>query len=103
VDRKTGSLVDRNSGRSFSMGDRVEVTITAVDLARREMEVIITDAASRDVGKTKSVAAGLKLGDAVEEFKPRKTGAEKRAQRSRSRDKRKQDFRGERKDKGKRQ
>ncbi len=114
LDRKTGALVERNSGRSYNMGDRVSVTIAKIDLARRQLDLVIADADSREAGKAKRVqggrdfagvhgpAAGLTLGE-VEELKPRKTGAEKRAQRSRSRDKRKKDYRSDRKDKGKRQ
>ncbi|MFU8830195.1 MAG: hypothetical protein ACNA8P_12285, partial [Phycisphaerales bacterium] len=122
IDKKSGALVEINSGRSFAMGDRVVVTIAEVNLSSRQLDLLITDGAARDVGKLKKVtagkrdfaglhgdaapvdglAAGLRLGE-VEPLKPRKTGSEKRAQRSKSRDKRKSDHRGDRKDKGKRQ
>lgn len=102
IDGKSGALVEQNTGRSYNIGDRVEVTIASVDLARRQMELVIADAASRMTGKSKSVAAGLKIGE-VEFAKPERTGADKRAARSKSRDKRKSDFRGDKKDKGKRQ
>lgn len=105
IDRKTGALVEQNSGRSFNIGDRVVVRIGQIDLPRRQMDLVIADARSRDKGKTKqtaNLAEGLKIG-VVEEDKPRKTGAEKRSQRSKSRDKRKSDHRSDRKDKGKRQ
>ena len=105
VDPKSGALVEQRTGRSFSMGDRVDVTIMSIDLTRRQMELTVTDAASRGKGKAKQpagIAGALKLGE-VEEFKPKKTGAQKRSQRSKSRDKRKSDYRGDRKGKGKRQ
>jgi ribonuclease R len=120
LDKKTGALVERNSGRSYNIGDRVDAVISQIDLARRQMDLVIADGESREVGKRKIIkdgkggaesrdyagvhgpAAGITLGD-VEEWKPRKTGAQKRAQRSKSRDKRKKDYRGDRKDKGKRQ
>ena len=109
LDKKTGALVERNSGRSYNIGDRVTVVISAIDLPKRQMDLVIADAGSREVGKAKRAEPGrdraglhgLQLGE-VEEWKPKKTGAEKRAQRSRSRDKRKTDHRQERKDKGKR-
>ena len=107
LDKRSGSLLEQNSGRSFSMGDRVEVTVLEVDLPRRQMNLGITDPGSRAAGKSKtpeSVAAGLRLGDVIEEAKSKqKTGAQKRAQRSKSRDKRKGDHRQEKKQKGKRQ
>ncbi|TVQ77333.1 MAG: VacB/RNase II family 3'-5' exoribonuclease [Phycisphaeraceae bacterium] len=108
LDRQGGGLVEQNSGRSFNIGHRVEVTVLGVDLARRQMSLAITDAASREVGKkatpAQQLAGALRLGDMIEEErKNQKTGADKRAQRSKSRDKRKSDFRGDRKGKGKRQ
>jgi ribonuclease R len=118
LDRKTGALVEVNSGRSFNIGDRIDVTVTEVDLPRRQMELVVTEGESRAVGKAKKLsgggtgpggdaaggglAAGLRIGDAYEDLKPR-TGAQKRSQRSRSRDKRKSDYRADRKGKGKRQ
>ncbi|MEM1166424.1 MAG: VacB/RNase II family 3'-5' exoribonuclease [Planctomycetota bacterium] len=119
LDGKSGALVEQRTGRSFQMGDRVSVTIVSIDLPARKMELAITDAASRLKGKAKqptkgggagtgdassgnALANALRLGD-VEELKPKKTGTQKRSQRSKSRDKRKSDYRGDRKDKGKRQ
>jgi ribonuclease R len=105
VDKRTGALVDRGSGRSFSMGDRVDVTIVEIDLARRQMELIVTDPEARNVGRGKQLASRLQIGsdDMHAGGLSKKTGAERRAQRSRSRDQRKSDFRSDRKDKGKRQ
>jgi len=105
IDRKTGALVEMNSGRSFNIGDRVTVRIGQIDLPRRQMDLVIADARSRDKGKakpTQDLAQGLKLG-VVEDERPRKTGAQKRAQRSKSRDNRKSDHRADKKGKGKRQ
>jgi ribonuclease R len=109
VDKRTGALVERNSGRSYNIGDRVTIVISQIDLPRRQMDLVIADAGSRERGKAKRVDGsrdraglhGLNIGE-VEEWKPKKTGAEKRAQRSRGRDKRKKEYRQEKKDKGKR-
>ena len=62
LDKRTGGLVDINSGRSFGMGDLVRVRIGAVDLSKRQLELVIADAGSRAAGKAKAVA-GLKLGE----------------------------------------
>ncbi|MCA9311953.1 MAG: RNB domain-containing ribonuclease, partial [Phycisphaerales bacterium] len=101
IDRRTGALVERNSGRSFNIGDRVKVTIVDIDLSRRQMELAIVDGESRDVGKAKRLANRLNFGDEQVGGLSR-SGSEKRNQRSKSRDRRKDDFRKERKDKGKR-
>jgi ribonuclease R len=53
IDDRTGALVDLNSGRSFSAGDRVRVCIAQIDLPRRQMDLVIADAASRAGGKGK--------------------------------------------------
>lgn len=110
IDSRTGALVDAHSGRSYSMGDSVRVTIAAVDLATRRMDLAIADGGSRAAGKAKPVK-GLKLGDDGDYgglggakgagFKT--PGGKRRSQKSRSRDKRKADHRGDRKNKGKRQ
>lgn len=102
IDRRTGALVERNTGRSFNIGDRVKVTILEIDLSRRQMELAITDGESRDAGKAKRLADRLNLGDDMAGGLGR-TGAQKRSQRSKSRDKRKSDYRKDRKGKGKRQ
>jgi ribonuclease R len=108
IDPKSGGLVEQSTGRSYSMGDRITVAVAAVDLARRQMELIVADADARDAGKDKKIH--LKLGaegggTAKAEgagFKGM-TGAQKRSKRSKSRDQKKGDFRSDRKDKGKRQ
>lgn len=110
IDDRTGALVDVHSGRSYSMGDSVRVNVAAVDLATRRMDLLISDAASRAGGKAKPVK-GLRLGGEGDfgglgdakgaGFKT--PGAQRRSQKSKSRDKRKDDHRGDRKNKGKRQ
>lgn len=118
VDRKSGAMVEQNSGRSYNLGDKLDVTVLSVDLVKRQMEFGVSNPTAREHGKAKKtkaqqqegdtprgegVLAGLKLGDVFEEDKPRKTGAQKRSQRSKSRDKRKSEHRPDRKGKGKRQ
>src|SRR5690606_350693 len=55
IDAKTGGLVEQGTGRSYNMGDRVTVAVAAVDLARRQMELIIADPESREAGKEKKI------------------------------------------------
>lgn len=98
-DRDSGALVEQTSGRSYSLGDRVSVKIADVNLAIRQMELVIEDTGARDTGKSRQ----LRQGPAEVEAGPVRTGADKRAQRSRSRDRRKSDYRQDRKGKGKRQ
>jgi len=107
VDDRTGALVEKSSGRSFRLGDRVQVAVSQVNLAAKQMELLIPEG---EAAKREGVGKALKLGseggglDAADGagFKS-KTGKQRRAQRSRSRDKRKKDHRQESKDKGKRQ
>jgi len=98
VDPRSGALVDQRSGRSFNMGDTVTIRIAAVHLARRQMDLVIEDAASRAVGKSKlpklalgGAGGGIDKGQGAG-FKER-TGSQKRSQRSRSRDQRKTEHR----------
>jgi hypothetical protein len=89
------------------LGDRVQVVVSQVNLPARQMELLIPgDEASKRAG----VGKALKLGEGGGGLGPaegagfnQRTGAQKRAQRSKSRDKRKKDYRGDRKGKGKRQ
>jgi len=53
IDQRSGALVNLSTGRSFKAGDRVNVTITKVDLALRQMELVIVDDGSREKGKPK--------------------------------------------------
>ena len=117
IDKRTGALVDQTSGRSFNIGDRVRCVVASVDLARRQMELVISDGASRAAGKNKTPV--LKLGGGAGgglspagggfgaargfDYDQKKPGAVRRSQKSKSRDQRKGDFRQDRKDKGKRQ
>jgi len=105
VDDRTGALVEEGTGRSFRLGDRLNVAISQVNLAAKQMELLIPEG---EAAKRAGVGKALKLGGegggigAAEGAGFKTTGAERRAKRSRSRDKRKKDFRQERKDKGKR-
>ncbi|MBC7771868.1 MAG: VacB/RNase II family 3'-5' exoribonuclease [Pyrinomonadaceae bacterium] len=108
LDPRSGALVNEQSGRSYNIGDRVQVQIAAIDLALRRMDLMISDGSSREAGKSKKVApsksdslggGGLNLDWDV--LKSGRTGADKRAARSKSRERGKQDFRKDRKDKGK--
>ena len=107
LDPRSGALVDQRSGRSFNMGDYVMVKIAAVDLAKRQMELVVSDAEKRAIGKVKDVKpGGLGLGGGFVKGAgagfDKMSGSTRRSQRSKSRDKRKGDFRQDRKDKGKR-
>lgn len=105
IDQRSGALVHQGSGRSYSAGDRVQVTISAIDLALRRLDLVVTDARSREAGKSKQIArpgppSGLARREGEEEFARRgATGADKRSQRSKSREKAKTDFRAQRKKK----
>jgi len=106
IDQRSGALMHEASGRSYRLGDRVTVIVSAVDLARRKMDLLISD---EEAKKRVGVGKALKLGQGGggvghaegAGFDKIKTGADRRAQRSRSRDRRKKDYRKERKGKGK--
>lgn len=51
IDQRTGALVHQSGTRSFKIGDRVAVTIAAIDLALRKMSLIVTDPKARELGK----------------------------------------------------
>ena len=97
LDPRTGALVDQRSGRSFNMGDSVSVKIVQVDLARRQLELVVDDAAGRAAGKAKkpllsSLGGGMgsTRGAGFESGKRSgMTGSERRSQKSKQRDKRK--------------
>jgi ribonuclease R len=102
VDRRSGAIVEKNSGRSFAMGDRVEVTILSVDLARRKMDLAVSDPDRRLAGKSKQLAGAIRIGEFEEDrASGGLSGVERRSQKSKSRDKGKTDFRADRKKKGK--
>jgi len=95
LDPRTGALVDQRSGRSFNMGDSVSVKIVQVDLARRQLELVVDDAASRAAGKAKKPLesalgggmASARGGGFVEGGRRGMTGGERRSQKSKQRDK----------------
>ncbi len=101
IDDRTGAMVDEHSGRSYSIGDRVEVTIDKVDTSTRQMDLVITDGSRRAAGKMKGPAKGLKLGgdlgglgDKAEGAGFKKTpGGKRRSSKSKSRDRGKTDYR----------
>lgn len=115
IDARSGALVDTRSGRSFNFGDLVTVRIAAVDLARRQMDLVIDDESSRAAGKAKQAhdrKGNVVGGPGGGGFGPAKgagfsgwdkatgkwsgpTGSQRRSQKSRSRDKRKKDHRGD--------
>ncbi len=107
IDDRTGALMDVNSGRAYSMGDRVRVRIAAVDLAARQMDLVIDSPASRAAGKPK--AGGLKLGGdptggGMDGSKgagfgdmSKMTGGQRRSRKSKQRDKGKKDYRKDKK------
>ncbi len=103
IDKKTGALVDENSGRSFNMGDRVKVAIGQVDLSKRQLDLLIADAEGRAVGKAKpgglnigadTAFGGLEAGKGAGFKTP---GTTRRSRKSKSRDKGKTDYRREKK------
>jgi ribonuclease R len=105
IDKKSGAIVDVNSGRSFNIGDMVTVTIANIDLARRQMDLVITNAASRAGGKAKlklasDLGGGLGGGGGPGfTDRPKMTGGQRRSRKSKSRDKGKTDYRRDKKKK----
>ncbi len=106
VDQKSGAMVDLRSGRSFNFGDLVSVRIGAVDLSRRQLDLFIDDADSRAAGKTKIATLGKKdnalnlgtgfgqaRGAGFKEDFSKRTGGQKRSDRSRQRDQSKKQHR----------
>lgn len=103
IDQRTGALVEQSTGRSFNIGDKVGVIVAAVDLPARQMELLIADPESREVGKIKKPALTLGEGGGTSRaqgagFKPM-TGGQRRSHKSKSRDKGKADYRDKRKGK----
>jgi ribonuclease R len=105
IDQRTGALTDIRSGRSFNFGDLVTVKIAAVDLAKRQMDLVIDDASSRAGGKAKKPVlskqdGGLKFGGGMSHSQGAgfggMTGSQRRSQRSKSRDKGKKQHRRDR-------
>lgn len=103
IDSRSGGLVDMRSGRSFNAGDSLTVKVAAVDLAKRTLDLVVDDPASRAAGRRKVVPPGAGGGGGLGHgggagFKDfgKKTGSQKRSQRSRDRDRRKTDHRRDR-------
>ncbi|MCC6320665.1 MAG: VacB/RNase II family 3'-5' exoribonuclease [Phycisphaerales bacterium] len=97
IDQRSGAMVNATTGRSFAVGDRVSVTIAAIDLAARTMDLVITDPSSRQVGKPKSPQPAKPPREDHDQRPD--SGADRRARKSRQRDQGKQDFRKNRKEK----
>ena len=107
IDKKSGALVDQNSGRSYNTGHLVKVAIAHVDLVKRQLELAVSSAENRAAGKAKptlnlgSDAGGLgKTEGAGFQKMP---GTQRRSAKSKRRDKGKKSYRDDRKGKGKRQ
>lgn len=103
IDQRTGALVDANSGRSFNMGHLVKVRILEIDLAKRQMNLGISDAEGRAAGKAKQPLPKLGGGDKFGGLGGGKgagfggmTGSQRRSRKSKSRDKGKGDHRRDR-------
>jgi len=108
LEKQKGAIVEQHSGRSFKLGDRVEVVVANVDLARRQMELLIpSDEAAKRVGVGKALKLGGDVGGGLAGaggagFGEYRTGGQRRSHKSKRRDKAKKDHRSERKNKGKR-
>jgi ribonuclease R len=109
MDERTGALVDARSGRSFRMGDLLTVTIAAVNLAQRQLDLVIADPASRAAGKSRlqklalgGPGGGLAHAGGAGFDRAATDGSTRRSRRSKSRERGKQDFRQQRRDHGKR-
>lgn len=97
MDQRTGALVHPPSGRSMNVGDRVTVVIAAINLALRQMDLVIADGQSRNVGKGKQVGK-VQRGESPKDrvqggpsgddfFHPnRQSGTQRRSQQSKARD-----------------
>jgi ribonuclease R len=106
IDQRTGALVDQRSGRSFNMGDTLMVRVANVDLAKRQMDLVLDDPASRAAGKAKKVketnlltlgggpAGGIGHVEGRGKFNEM-TGSERRSRKSKARDKGKKQHRRE--------
>ena len=107
LDKKSGALVDASSGRSFNVGHMLSVAIVHVDLLKRQLDLSIANADSRSAGKSKlpslNLGEGGGLGASDGAGFNQRTGGQRRAAKSKRRDKGKADHRADRKGKGKRQ
>ncbi|MEO1716850.1 MAG: VacB/RNase II family 3'-5' exoribonuclease [Planctomycetota bacterium] len=107
LDRKSGGLVDQNSGRSYNTGHLLKVAISHVDLVKRQLELVVSGDASRAAGKSQQVLTlgsdGGGLGHSGGAGFNSRTGSQRRSAKSKRRDKGKKSYRDDRKGKGKRQ
>ena len=89
VDAKAGMIRGERSKQVIRIGDVVRIQIARVDLPRRELDLVVLEVLSRGTGGT---GKGKHEGqDRPKEFKQDvRTGGDKRAQRSKSRDQGKQ-------------
>jgi ribonuclease R len=124
IDQRSGALVNPSTGKSFAVGDRIQVMIARIDLPLRKMDLIVADPragkAAHVGGKHKTDKSGksgkadknLAVAAATpaagkharpgpnrverDDFDPRrkgKTGADRRAKKSRELDQNKKDHR----------
>ncbi|MEO0631269.1 MAG: S1 RNA-binding domain-containing protein, partial [Planctomycetota bacterium] len=105
LDRKSGGLVDQNSGRSYNTGHLLKVAISHVDLVKRQLELVVSGDASRAAGKSAKLTLGSDggLGHSGGAGFNSRTGSQRRSAKSKRRDKGKKSYRDDRKGKGKRQ
>ena len=87
VDVAGGVIRGRNTGRRIHVGDLARVQISSVDMARRELKIVVLDITSR--GQSGSPLQPKPTHKPAFDSRPPKTGQDKRASRSRSRDQRK--------------
>ena len=90
VDAKAGMIRGERSKQVIRIGDVVRVQVARVDLPRRELDLVVLEVLSRGTGGT---GKGKHEGqDRPKDFKEgdRRTGGDKRAHRSKSRDQGKQ-------------
>jgi ribonuclease R len=98
LDPRSGAMTHAGSGRTFNVGDQVTVRIAKVDLALRRMELVIPNAESRTKSKVGKAPAELRPGLGAgqggsgglnldwDQIKYGKSGAARRSQKSKARD-----------------
>ncbi|MEM6560429.1 MAG: ribonuclease R [Planctomycetota bacterium] len=92
VDAKNGRITGQRSGMKIQIGDVVDAKIINVDVAGRELSLSIADVKTRGM-KPMPVKEKKKPKKKKDNAKPKATGSDKRAARSKSRDKRKKNHR----------
>jgi ribonuclease R len=94
LDPRSGKMV-HESGRSFGIGDQVNVSIAKVDLALRRLDLAIVDAGSREKSKVRPHELNQSKGGGIggglhidwDQLKHGKSGSTARSQRSKQRGK----------------